>query len=118
MSIRRHERVKELLIRAVGEVIRREMPVAEAGLITVSDVGLSNDLHSAVVFVSILGGEPQKKRGLDMLRRDSKKLQALVAQSVILKYAPRLRFEIDDSVERGNRVLHILEELEQAEKNQ
>jgi len=118
MSMRRHERVKELLIRAIGEVIRREMPVAEAGLITVNDVGLSNDLHSAVVFVSILGGETQKKKGLDLLHRDSKKLQALVAQSVVLKYAPRLRFQIDESVERGNRVLHILDELEQSEEPQ
>ena len=113
MQSRRHQRVRELLMRAIGELIRRELPISEAGVVTVTDVGLSGDLHSATVFVSILGAEAQQQRGLTLLRKESKRLQGLVGHSVVLKYTPRLRFELDDSVERGNRVLKILEELEQ-----
>jgi ribosome-binding factor A len=101
-----------LLKREIGEVIRREFPVSEAGLVTVNDVDVSGDLHNAVVFISILGNPDQQKRGLTLLATHRKRIQALVARGVVLKYTPRLRFVIDDSVVRGNRVLQIIEELE------
>jgi ribosome-binding factor A len=40
------------------------------------------------------------------------RIQSLVGRAVVLKYTPRLRFVVDDSIARGNRVLQILEELE------
>jgi len=107
-------RVRELLKREIGEVIRRELPVSEAGLVTVNDVDVAGDLHSAVVFISILGNNDQQKRGLDLLSRYRKRIQGLVGRAVVLKYTPTLKFVIDDSVVRGNRVLQIIQELEKA----
>src|SRR5512141_1055136 len=104
----RLQRVRELLKRQIGEVIRREFPVSEAGLVTVNDVDVSGDLHSAVVFVSILGTNDQQKRGLTLLARHRKRIQGLVGRAVVLKYTPKLRFLIDESVVRGNRVLRII----------
>jgi ribosome-binding factor A len=108
----RLQRVRELLKREIGEAIRREFQVSEAGLITVNDVDVAGDLHSAIVFISILGSEEQQRRGFALLRRHRKRIQGLVAGAVILKYTPRLRFLMDDSIVRGNRVLGILAELE------
>jgi ribosome-binding factor A len=108
----RLQRVRELLKREIGEAIRREFEVSEAGLITVNDVDVSGDLQSAVVFISILGNEDQKKRGFGLLTRHRKRIQGLMARAVILKYTPTLRFVMDDSVVRGNRVLQIIEELD------
>ena len=110
----RMQRVGELLKRAIGEVIRREFPVSEAGLVTVNDVDVAGDLHSAVVFISILGTVEQQKRGFGLLLRHRKRIQGLVARAVVLKYTPTLRFLIDDSVVRGNRVLEIIADLEKA----
>ncbi|MCX6923416.1 MAG: 30S ribosome-binding factor RbfA [Verrucomicrobia bacterium] len=110
----RLQRVRELLKREIGEVIRREFQVSEVGLITVNDVDVAGDLQSALVFVSILGNQDQQKRGLSLLIRDRKRIQGLVGRAVVLKYTPTLRFLIDDSVVRGNRVLGIIEELEKA----
>jgi ribosome-binding factor A len=36
----------------------------------------------------------------------------MMARAVVLKYTPKLRFLLDDSVVRGNKVLQIIEELE------
>ncbi len=110
----RLQRVRELLKRQIGEVIRREFEVSVAGLITVNDVNVAGDLHSAVVFVSILGNPDQQKRGFSLLERHRKRIQGLVGRAVVLKYTPTLRFVMDDSIARGNRVLGILEELEKA----
>jgi ribosome-binding factor A len=108
----RHERVRELLRRAIGEAIRREFHVDDVGLITVNDVEVGGDLKSAVVFITILGNADQQKRGLQVLNEHRIRLQGLVAHSVVLKYTPTLKFIVDDSIVRGNRVLQILDELE------
>jgi ribosome-binding factor A len=106
------QRVRELLKREIGEAIRREFEVSEAGLITVNDVEVAGDLHSAVVFISILGNPDQQKRGFSLLARHRKRIQGLVGRAIILKYTPTLKFVMDDSVVRGNKVLQIIEELE------
>jgi ribosome-binding factor A len=106
------QRVRELLKRAIGEAIRREFEVSEVGLITVNDVDVAGDLHSAVVFISILGNADQQKRGFASLLRHRKRIQGLVGRAVVLKYTPTLKFIMDDSVVRGNRVLEILADLE------
>jgi ribosome-binding factor A len=110
--------VRELLKRAIGETIRREFPVSEAGLITVNDVNISGDLKSASVFISILGNPDQQKRGFALLEQHRKRLQGLVGRAVVLKFTPTLRFVLDDSVVRGNRVLQIIEEIEKTGKKE
>jgi ribosome-binding factor A len=108
----RQERVRELLRRAIGEAIRREFHVNDVGLITVNDVEVGGDLKSAVVFITILGNPEQQKHGLQVLEQNRIRIQSLVAKSVVLKYTPTLKFVVDDSIVRGNRVLQIIEELE------
>jgi ribosome-binding factor A len=113
MSLRL-ERVRELLKREIGEIIRREIPVGDAGLITVNDVHVTSDLHSASVFVGVLGNDAQKKKALAELEHHRKRIQGLVGKAVILKYTPQLRFLMDQSIEQGNKVLKIIDELEHA----
>jgi ribosome-binding factor A len=114
MSSLRLQRVRELLKREIGETIRREFQVSEAGLITVNDVDVAGDLKSAMVYISILGNPDQQKRGFQMLNEHRVRIQGLVARAVVLKYTPMLKFVFDDSIVRGNRVLQIIEELEKA----
>jgi ribosome-binding factor A len=114
MASLRIQRVRELLKREIGEAVRREFHVSDAGLITVNDVDVAGDLKSAVVFVSILGNADQQKRGFQLLTEHRARIQSLVARSIILKYTPALKFVFDDSIVRGNKVLQIIEELEKS----
>ena len=110
----RIQRVRELLKREIGEAVRREFHVSEAGLITVNDVDLAGDLKSATVFISILGNPDQQKRGFQLLNEHRVRIQGFIGRAVVLKYTPKLKFAFDDSIVRGNRVLQIIEELEKA----
>lgn len=112
MASLRQERVRELLKRELGEVIRREFPVAEAGLISVNEVVMAGDVKSATVFVSILGNADQQKRGFHLLEQHRNRIQGLLGRAVVLKYTPTLRFVLDDSLARGDRVIQIIEEIE------
>ncbi len=109
---RRHDRVRELIKRAAGEVIRRMFPVQETGIVSVTDVGISNDLRSAVVFLSIFSPENMKQKAFHTICEKAKLIQMQIAHDVVLKYTPQIRFELDDSIDRGNRVMEILEQLE------
>lgn len=109
---RRHDRVRELIKRAAGEVIRRMFPVQEIGIVSVTDVGISNDLRSAVVFLSIFSPENMKQKAFHTICEKAKLIQMQIAHDIVLKYTPQIRFELDDSIDRGNRVMEILEQLE------
>jgi ribosome-binding factor A len=110
----RLERVRELLKREVGEVLRRELPISEVGLVTVNEVGLANDLRSATIFVGVIGTGEQRKRAAAFLEKESKRIQTIVGHAVILKYTPQLKFVVDEAIERGNRVLEIIDEIERS----
>jgi ribosome-binding factor A len=110
----RVQRVQELLKRQLGEVIRRELATEGTGIITVNEVIASKDLQVATVYVGILGTAEETKAGMDMLNKERKRIQNLVGRAVVLRYTPVLRFVLDESISRGNRVLEILEEIERS----
>ena len=109
----RQQRVRELLKRTVGEILRRELDSESCGIITVNDVGMASDLHSAMVFVSVLGSDEQKRTAAKRLKSERSRIQYMLGREVVLKYTPRIKFELDDAIEAGNRVMSILEEMEQ-----
>ncbi len=116
MSTRRLERVEELLKRQLGEIIQREIHLTDIGLITVSDVEAAGDLRQATVYVSILGSPEQKKKAIAILEKYRARIQELLAKRIVLRYTPRIRFVADDSIERADRVLRIIQELEGPDK--
>ena len=112
MASVRMQRVRELVIRALSEILRREMPVADLGLASINDVDIANDLQTATVYVGLVGTKEQMRRAEEFLARETKRLQGELARAIVLRYTPRLKFVHDHSIERGNRVLSIIEELE------
>ena len=108
----RNERVRELLKRTLSEILRREVNTTECGLMNVNEVGVANDLKSAKVFVGVVGSDAQRKKAAMVLDKQRTYFQQLMASEVVLRYTPKIKFQIDDSIEQGNRVLQILEELE------
>lgn len=111
MSLRQ-ERVRELLKREIGEILRREISISEAGLISINDVLMSSDLHSATVYIGVLGTKEQKQKANNLLQKERGRIQGLLGRNVVLKYTPSLRFIVDDSIERGNRVIELLDEID------
>jgi len=109
---RRIARVKELLRQEISEVVRREFNMEEVGLLTVNDVGVSRDLRSAIVFLGHVGTKAQRKRAEELVGERAKLIQSIVGGIVRMKFTPELRFQIDDSVAEGNRVIALLDQLE------
>lgn len=104
-------RVAEILKRELSTVILREVP-SDGALITVNAVDVSPDLRNATVFVGVLGNAAQQMQALERLEQHRRVLQAETAKRVVLKFTPHLHFKLDESIERGSRVLDILDELD------
>jgi len=112
MPSRRIERVNELLKHEIGEIIRREFNIADTGLVSVNAVETSGDLRSAKVFISVLGKPDQQKTALRRIDEKRTFIQGQIGRSIVLKYTPTLTFLMDDTIEKGNRVLQIIDEIE------
>lgn len=111
----RLERVREMLKRTLGEIVRRDFPPGDIGLITVNDVEVSADLKEAKIFVGVVGNPEAKRRAMNLLNGRRGQLQFELGRTIVLRYTPKISFHLDESVERGNRILSIMEELEQKE---
>jgi ribosome-binding factor A len=110
---RRSERTSKLIQREISELLEREVNDPRLSrLISVTEVTLSPDLKHAKIFVSTLGSETNNKE--DMLAGFNKAagfLRRELAAHLKLKYTPQLSFHYDDSIERGARLLKLMEEL-------
>jgi ribosome-binding factor A len=102
----------------VGELIRHELadmltrgeihdPVLEAHLITVPEVRMSPDLRLATVYVMPLGGRDGKEV-LGAFDRNKRYVRGEIARRVNLKFAPELRFRIDERFDEAERIEKLL----------
>ena len=108
----RQLRVGELIRRTLSDVLARG-DVHDDDLtrvpITISEVRTSTDLKVATAFVMPLGGQGQKE-ALLALRRNKAELRHQISRELTLKYAPDLRFQIDESFDRMDDTRRLFED--------
>ncbi len=78
--------------------------------VTVTEVRVSPDLRNATVFVVPLGGRGDRKTMIEALDAATPFLRHRVAQSVTLRYVPRLTFKVDESFDQASRIEELLKE--------
>lgn len=112
MSSRRLLRINDLLRETISELITRQLKDPRIGaVITVTDVETSADLRHARIFVSVLGSKEEQETALSGLRSATKFLRHELGERVDLKRIPDLTFIHDDSIERGTRILALLDDV-------
>lgn len=110
MAKHRLERVNEMLKRELGDLFLREL-VFDAQLVTIQQVDVTPDLKNAHVYVSVIGTESQRKGVISLLHTRRPHLQFLLSRRIIIKHTPHLHFKLDSGIERGTRIIHLLDEL-------
>lgn len=111
----RLQRVNELIKRELSDLINRECRF-ESKLVTIQQVSITPDLKHAHVYISIIGAEAEQHRDMAMLHEARAQLQHDLSRRIVLKYTPHLHFKLDESIERGDRILGILDDLEAEER--
>lgn len=110
----RQLRVGELIRRRLSDVLLRgdvHDPDLNRHSITVGEVRISPDLKVATAYVMPLGGQGAADALAD-LRRNQAELRHLIAKGLDLKYAPQLRFEIDETFDRMDDTRRMLSQAQ------
>ncbi|HZD02250.1 MAG TPA: 30S ribosome-binding factor RbfA [Actinomycetes bacterium] len=111
-SYPRSLRLAETVRRLVSEWLEDEQNAErQPGLVTVTDVHVTPDLHHATVYYTVLGTEEERADARARLAEAAPQARAFVARQVRLRHAPTLEFVSDDVPARAARIDQILEEL-------
>ena len=110
---RRVSRVAELIKREVSQMLIHDIKDDRvgAGLVSVTDVVVSGDLQHAKIFVSIYGSEEAKIETMAGLKSATGFVRTELGQRVRLRRTPEVIFQEDSSIERGTKVLSLLNQL-------
>ena len=107
----RIERLNSLFRQEISELLRRQVKDPRLShLITITDVSTSPDLRHAKVFISRIGNEEERKETLSVLVAASGFFRNALAKRLKLRYIPELSFQQDDSIERGDHLLKLIDE--------
>lgn len=109
-SIHRVNRVRELLLRELSDIVSR-LKDPRIGMVTVVDTGISRDLRYATMYVSVLGSETQKQETLAALESARGFMRREIARRISLRFVPELRIEYDETGERAARITELLDGL-------
>ncbi|GGM21749.1 ribosome-binding factor A [Paraliobacillus quinghaiensis] len=111
MNQMRANRVAEQMKKELGDIIGRKIKDPRVGFVTITDVEVTGDLQQAKVFISVLGEDKQKQETLIGLAKAKGFIRTEIGKRIRLRKTPELFFEFDEAVEKGNRIEHILRDL-------
>jgi len=117
MQGRRIDRIEEQLRIEVSEILERELHDPRARSATVTGVKVSPDLRHARIFVSVLGGEDERRKALQGLRSAAGFVRKSLGKRLQhMKRIPEIVFDYDESIEKGLRIEELLQQIRTEEK--
>jgi ribosome-binding factor A len=114
MSTTRVLRVNELIQQELSSLLRRKYN-ADAASITILAVNCTPDVREGKVYVTVTGDEAQTADRMKWLRKHARELRYALGEIIVLKHMPVLTYELDTVVERGNRILGVLDDIARRE---
>jgi len=108
----RIERVNSVIRQELSELLQRQVKDPRLGnFVAVTDVSTSPDLRYAKVFVSRIGSEAEKQETLSVLAGASGFFRNELAKRLRFRHIPELSFQWDDSIERGDYLLQLINKV-------
>lgn len=116
MSNVRVHRVGEQIKKEMVRILQRELKDPRIGFVTVTGVEMTGDLQQAKVYISVMGDEEQKMNTLEGLSRAKGFIRSEIGKVVKLRKTPELIFQFDESIEYGNKIEKLLQQIIQDKK--
>ena len=114
---RRTERLNHLIKLELSELLRKHVNDPRLNrLISITDVSLAKDLKTAKVCISALGDNQDQKEIIKGFDSASGFLRRELAHRLNIRVTPELTFEFDDSIERGVRLVTLIENVTATDK--
>lgn len=105
----RNERVAEEVKKVVSEAIRTKVDDTDIGMVTITEVEVTKELETATIYYTSLNDN--KEQVAEGLNRAKGLIRSEVAKEIRLRKAPELDFKYDSSIEYGNKIESLLNEI-------
>jgi len=107
----RSHRVGDQILREISDLLLRKVKDPRLKGITLTDVSVSKDLRRAHVYYSVFGTGEQKKLAQEGFESAKGYIRREIGERLQLRYVPDMQFSFDSSLEYGQKMEEILEEL-------
>jgi ribosome-binding factor A len=109
----RQEKMAARIQKILADVISRDLKDPRVALsnVTVSRVEVSSDVSVARVYFSILEEEAKREEIMQALKKAKGFFRSELAKDLTIRYAPALEFKLDQSIERGMRIIGLLNDI-------
>lgn len=111
MDYQRSDRVGDLLVEVIAQVLRKEIRDPRVATVTLTAVKLTKDLRQARIYFNVLGGAADKQAVLAGLKSASGFIRSRIAKQVKLRYVPTIEFFYDQSTDDAQRIDDLLREV-------
>ncbi len=108
---KRSEKVAEAIHEMVSELLVKGLKDPRIGFVTITGVKVTDDLHLATVYFTVIGSEAEKKATEQGLNSARGFIRKEMGKTLRMRYVPDLLFRYDASVEYGARIETILKEI-------
>jgi len=109
---RRLERINSLIREEISELLRRDIKDPRIGsFVAITEVVTSSDLRHSTVYISYYGTSEEKHDTISALTAASGFLHHELVKRLQMRHVPDLSFQWDDSIERGDRILRLIDQV-------
>lgn len=116
MSNMRAERVGEQMKQEIMDIVNNKVKDPRVGFLTITDVELTNDLSHAKVYLTVLGSNKEIDNTFKALEKAKGFIKSELGSRMRLRIIPDLTFEYDKSIEYGNKIERIIQDLHKEDK--
>lgn len=109
----KRERLEGIILRDISEILQFEVREPKIGFVTVTGVSLTADGSYAKVYVTDMGSRGDLRKSMEALEHAKGYIRSQLASRLDIRKCPELTFVADTSLENGNRIDRILEDLHQ-----
>ncbi|KAB7711301.1 30S ribosome-binding factor RbfA [Staphylococcus pseudintermedius] len=107
----RAERVGEQMKKELMDIINNKLKDPRVGFLTITGVQPTNDLSLAKVYLTVLGSDKERENTFKGLEKAKGFIKSEIGQRMRLRIVPDLQFEYDESIEYGNRIERLIQDL-------
>ena len=110
------ERLNSTFVKEISYILQNEVKDEDIKFVTVTGCDISSDLSYAKVYVTVLDYS-KKNTTLEALNNAKSFIRGELSKRVEIRHTPELKFIFDKSIEYGNKIENLIEEIHEKENN-
>lgn len=115
MMVLKKDKMNGIIQRELSQILQTEVRDRDIGFCTITAVDTTNDVSLAKIYVTFLGKGFSNAKGMEALERSKGFIRSLLAKRLTSRKVPELKFILDTSLEYGNKIETIIDDLQETE---